>query len=102
MAREDFEVSPAAAAALTRALHAGRRIVAVGTTTTRTPNGRTSAASVSAATRYGLQDMSTARFSTHCRFIGALSIAERLLSPQATRIGAHEKSASCPREMSPW
>ncbi len=36
MAREEYDVSPAAAAALTRALQAGRRIVAVGTTTTRT------------------------------------------------------------------
>lgn len=36
MAREEYEVSPAAAAALTRARAAGRRIVAVGTTTTRT------------------------------------------------------------------
>jgi S-adenosylmethionine:tRNA ribosyltransferase-isomerase len=33
---EDYEVSPEAAAALTRARAAGRRIVAVGTTTTRT------------------------------------------------------------------
>jgi S-adenosylmethionine:tRNA ribosyltransferase-isomerase len=33
---EDYEVSPDAAAALTRARAAGRRIVAVGTTTTRT------------------------------------------------------------------
>ena len=36
MAREEYEVSPEAAAALTRALSAGRRVVAVGTTTTRT------------------------------------------------------------------
>lgn len=36
MAREEYEVGPGAAAALTRALAAGRRIVAVGTTTTRT------------------------------------------------------------------
>ena len=36
MAREEYEVGPEAAAALTRALAAGRRIVAVGTTTTRT------------------------------------------------------------------
>ncbi len=36
MAREDYDVSPAAAAALTRAVRSGRRIVAVGTTTTRT------------------------------------------------------------------
>ncbi len=36
MAREEYDVSPGAAAALTRAVQAGRRIVAVGTTTTRT------------------------------------------------------------------
>ncbi len=36
MAREEYEVGPEAASALTRALAAGRRIVAVGTTTTRT------------------------------------------------------------------
>ena len=36
MEYEDYEVSPDAAAALTRARAAGRRIVAVGTTTTRT------------------------------------------------------------------
>lgn len=36
MAREEYDVSPAAAAALTRAVRAGRRVVAVGTTTTRT------------------------------------------------------------------
>jgi S-adenosylmethionine:tRNA ribosyltransferase-isomerase len=36
METEDYEVSPEAAAALTRARAAGRRIVAVGTTTTRT------------------------------------------------------------------
>lgn len=36
MAREEYEVGPEAAHALTRALAAGRRIVAVGTTTTRT------------------------------------------------------------------
>ncbi|MEP7116792.1 MAG: tRNA preQ1(34) S-adenosylmethionine ribosyltransferase-isomerase QueA [Acidobacteriota bacterium] len=36
MARENYEVGPEAALALTRALAAGRRIVAVGTTTTRT------------------------------------------------------------------
>ena len=36
MAREEYDVSAAAAAALTRAITAGRRVVAVGTTTTRT------------------------------------------------------------------
>lgn len=36
MASEEYEVGPDAAAALTRALAAGRRVVAVGTTTTRT------------------------------------------------------------------
>ncbi len=36
MAREEYEVTPEAATALTRARQAGRRIVAVGTTTTRT------------------------------------------------------------------
>ncbi len=36
MGREEYEVGPDAAAALTRALAAGRRVVAVGTTTTRT------------------------------------------------------------------
>ncbi len=36
MAREEYEVGPDAAAALTRALASGRRVVAVGTTTTRT------------------------------------------------------------------
>ena len=36
MAREAFEVSAVAAEALTRALAEGRRIIAVGTTTTRT------------------------------------------------------------------
>ncbi|HUU34587.1 MAG TPA: tRNA preQ1(34) S-adenosylmethionine ribosyltransferase-isomerase QueA, partial [Vicinamibacterales bacterium] len=36
MGREEYDVSPAAAAALTSAVQSGRRIVAVGTTTTRT------------------------------------------------------------------
>ena len=36
MGREEYEVGPDAAASLTRALAAGRRVVAVGTTTTRT------------------------------------------------------------------
>lgn len=56
MEREDFEVSSEAAAALTRARAAGRRIVAVGTTTTRTleslelgPDGQVPAAAGSTA-----------------------------------------------------
>ena len=36
MAEEHYEVSPGAAAAITRALSTGRRVIAVGTTTTRT------------------------------------------------------------------
>jgi S-adenosylmethionine:tRNA ribosyltransferase-isomerase len=36
MAEEPYEVSPGAAGAITRALSTGRRVIAVGTTTTRT------------------------------------------------------------------